>query len=298
MNFGGPTDEATSIRIIHKALDLGINFLDTANVYSRGVSETYVGKALTGGKREKVFLATKVHAKMGDDPNDRGNSRRHIMQQVEASLARLQTEWIDLYQIHRPDSATPIDETLRALDDLVHQGKVRYLGCSTFPAWQICESLWVSDVLRIARFDCEQPPYSIFDRRIENDVLPLCEKYDIAVIPWSPLYGGWLTGKYRKGQPPPEGSREARRKNELDRQVAEKRLDAVEKLIPLAEAKGCTLSQFALAWNMNNPTVTAPIIGPRTEGQLEDNFGALSVEITPEDRKKVDEIVPPGANIP
>ena len=297
MNFGGATDEKESSRIIHKALDAGINFLDTANVYSRGVSEQYTGRALEGGRRQGVFLATKVHAAMGEGPNDRGNSRRHIMMQVEESLKRLQTDWIDLYQIHRPDPTTPIEETLRALDDLVHQGKVRYVGCSTFPPWQIVESLWTSDRLGIVRFESEQPPYSIFERRVEYGVLPLVQKYGIAVIPWSPLFGGWLTGKYRKGQEPPKNSREGRRKKPIKKAVWNKRVRVVEKLIPIAEEKGCTLSQFALAWCLSHPAVTCPIIGPRTEEQLDENLAALGVTITDEDRKKVDEIVPPGTNI-
>lgn len=297
MYFGGRTDEQESIRIIHRALDAGINFLDTANVYNRGVSEQYTGKALAGGKREQVFLATKVHGAMGDGPNDRGNSRRHIMMQVEESLRRFQTDWIDLYQIHRPDPTTPIDETLRALDDLVHQGKVRYVGCSTFPPWQIVEALWTSDKLGLAKFVSEQPPYSIFERRVEYGVLPVAQKYQIAIMPWSPLFGGWLTGKYRKGQEAPEDSRERNRRKPVGKALWNKRVAAVEKLVPIAEQKGCALTAFALAWCLAHPAVTTPIIGPRTVKQLDENLAALDVTITQEDREKVDRVVPPGTNI-
>jgi aryl-alcohol dehydrogenase-like predicted oxidoreductase len=202
MNFGDPTDEQDSIRIIHAALDAGINFLDTADVYNHGVSEQIVGKAIKD-RREHVVLATKVHGRMGDDPNDAGNSRAHIIQGVEDSLRRLDTDHIDLYQLHRPDTATPMDEQLDALSDLIHQGKVRYIGTSTFPAWELCEALWISDRNNYERFVSEQPPYSILRRGIETEVLPFCNKYGFAVLPWSPLAGGWLTGKYRKGEDPP-----------------------------------------------------------------------------------------------
>src|SRR5213079_2529627 len=201
MMFGawGETDHDESIRIIHSALDAGVNFIDTADVYSRGESEEIVGKALAGGRRDNVVLATKVHGRMGDDPNQFGNSRRWIVREVEASLRRLQTDWIDLYQVHRPEADTDIDETLGALTDLVHQGKVRHIGSSTFPAELIVEAQWASERRNLERFVCEQPPYSIFARGIEAGVLPTCERYGIGVIPWSPLAGGWLTGKFRRG---------------------------------------------------------------------------------------------------
>jgi len=302
MNFGGPTDEETSIRIIHAALDAGINFIDTANVYANGRSEEAVGVALADGRRARVVLATKVHFPVGVGPNQRGNSRRHIMEQVDASLRRLRTDWLDLYQIHRPDPGTSIDETLRALDDLVRAGKVRYLGSSTFPAWQLCEAQWVANVRRLDRFASEQPPYSIFRRGVERDVLPFCSRHGIAVMPWSPLEAGWLSGKYRRGEMIPEGSRLFRRqrRGEFDPHSpqAQHRYGLIEQLLPIAEERGCSLSQFALAWCRANPAVTAPIIGPRTEEHLMDNLGALAVSITDEDRKAVDEIVPPGVTIP
>lgn len=296
MNFGGAADEATSIAIIHRALDAGINFFDTANVYNRGVSETILGKALKD-RRDQVVLATKVHGKMGDGPNDRGNSRYHILQQVEASLRRLGTDHIDLYQVHRPDASTPIDETLWALDDLVRQGKVRYIGCSTFPAWQIVESLWISDKNRFARFDCEQPPYSLFVRGVENDVLKVTAKYGLGVIPWSPLAGGWLTGKYRPGEPPPAGTRASRSNWDLNSESARRRFAALEGLEKLAAEAGKTLGQFALAWVRGNPAVTAPIIGPRTVEQLEENLGSISWDLSAEQRAAVDRIIPPGTNL-
>jgi len=299
MMFGGATDEKDSFRIIDRAIDEGINFLDTANMYSSGRSEEVVGAALKrNGKRDSIFLATKVFNKMGTGPNDWGASRRHIMQQVEASLTRLKTDWIDLYQIHRPDPTTPIDETLRALDDLVRSGKIRYAGCSTYQPWRLMQALWQSDKLGVVRFDSEQPPYSIMERRIEYGILPMAREFDLAIIPWSPLFGGWLTGKYRKGSAPPSGSREGRgsRFDESDPRT-KARLDAVEQLVPIAEEKGVSLSHFALAWLLDNKAVTAPIIGPRTEEQLIDNLGALDVTITADDRARVDAVIPPGTSV-
>ncbi|HYG56800.1 MAG TPA: aldo/keto reductase, partial [Symbiobacteriaceae bacterium] len=272
MNFGWRTGEQDAIRMVHQALDAGINFLDTANVYGKGLSETIVGKALKG-RRDQVVLATKVHGKMGDGPNDRGNNRFHILQQVDESLRRLQADHIDLYQIHRPDADTPVDETLRTLDDLVKAGKVRYFGLSTFPAWQIVEALWTSDRLGLERIVSEQPPYHLLDRRVEAEVLPLARKFGVAILPWSPLAGGMLTGKYRAGAPMPEDSRGAHRWKE-DEAWYQKRLATVEKLVPLAEEMGVSLTQFALAWVMHQPGVTSPILGPRTTEQLADNLAA------------------------
>ena len=298
MNFNSRTAEDESIRMIHAALDAGLNFIDTANVYSnRGNSEITVGKALVGGRRERVILATKVHGRMGDGPNDLGNHRQHIFQQIDASLRRLQTDYIDLYQIHRPQEDTPIDETLDALNDLVRQGKVRYIGSSTFPAWQLVESYWVSDRRGFARFICEQPPYHLFDRRIENEVLPVCRKFGTAVIPWSPLAGGWLSGKYRRGQPlPTEGRHLKAMENQEDRAVA-RRLDAIENLLPLAAEAGASLSQLALAWNMAQPGVTSPIIGPRTMEQLEDNLKAADITLDKATLERIDQICPKGQSV-
>ena len=297
MMFGGRTGEPESMDIIDSAIDAGINFLDTANVYSRGASEETVGKALArNGKRDRIVLATKVHGRMDDDdPNAAGNHRQHIIAQCEASLRRLQTDHIDLYQIHRPSSDIPIDETLRALDDLITAGKVRYVGTSTFAAWQLTESLWASKELGLNRFVCEQPPYHLLDRRIERELIPFAQTYGFAIIPWSPLAGGVLTGKYKRGEAPPQDSRFAEQPNRGGRDnLAEAGYDVAEVVTELAQQKGCTPAQVALAWCMHQPGVTSPIVGPRTMEQLEDNLGAIPVEITDEDRKRLDVVAPPG----
>jgi aryl-alcohol dehydrogenase-like predicted oxidoreductase len=298
MMFGGRTEPEESYRIIDAALDAGINFLDTANVYSRGRSEEVTGEALLrNGKRDRVVLATKVHGTMDDDdPNAHGTSRRHIIDQCEQSLRRLKTDYIDLYQLHRPRPEIAIDETLRALDDLVRAGKVRYIGTSTFGAWQVVEALWASKELGLNRFVCEQPPYNLLDRRVERELLPMARTYGIATIPWSPIAGGLLTGKYARGAERPEGSRFAvQGDNPLQqRRLTEGVFDVVEGLEPIAARKDCTLAQLALAWVLHQPGVTSPIIGPRTFDQLEDNLGAIEVAITKEDRAEIDALVPPG----
>ena len=298
MMFGGKTTPTDSYAIIDRAIEAGINFLDTANVYSRGKSETVTGEALKrNGKRDKIVLATKVHGRMDDDdPNAAGSSRRHILEQCDASLKRLQTDYIDLYQIHRPRSDTAIDETLRALDDLVRVGKVRYIGTSTFAAWQVMESLWVSKELGLNRFVSEQPPYHILDRRIERELIPMAQTYGIGLIPWSPLAGGLLTGKYSRNAPPPTDSRfaDVASNPRLQERMTSDLFDVVDGLQPIAQAKNCTLSQLALAWCIQQPGITSPIIGPRTMEQLEDNLGALSVTITDADRAAIDALVPPG----
>ncbi len=296
MNFGGKTDEAESIKCIHHALDQGINIIDTANVYSRGASEEVTGKAIKqSGRRDRIVLATKVHGRMDDaDPNAAGNSRRHIMAQCELSLQRLQTDHIDLYQIHRPQSAIPFDETLRALDDLVRQGKVRYIGVSTFAAWQVVEALWIAKELGLNRVVSEQPPYHLLERRIERELLPMCQTYGLATLPWSPLAGGFFSGKYRRGEARPEGSRWEKSGN---LHFADAAFDVLETAEAIAREKGCTVSQLAIAWVMQRPGATSVIIGPRTMDQLEDNLGALDVEITEDDCKRLDEVAPPGRAI-
>ena len=312
MMFGGKTSPDDSYPIIDRAIDAGINFIDTANVYVNGRSEEVTGEALKrNGLREHVVLATKCHGNMfkaGDDADDRtkkiaelnpnkwGNSRRQIVGECERSLKRLQTDYIDLYQIHRPHPECAIDETMRALDDLVTSGKVRYVGCSTFAAWQVVESLWVSEKLGLNRFVTEQPPYHLLDRRIERELLPMCRTFGIGTIPWSPLAGGFLTGKYKRGDAGPEGSRfggasRHGRKTMLDN---ERCFDVLEAAEALAAGKGCSVSQFALAWVMHQPGVTSPIVGPRTMEQLEDNLKAVDVEVTDADREKIDEVIPPG----
>jgi aryl-alcohol dehydrogenase-like predicted oxidoreductase len=292
MNFGGRTEPKDSAAIIDRALDEGVNFFDTANIYNDGRSEEVVGKALKdNGRREEVVLATKVHGRMGKGPNMRGNHRRHILQQCEASLKRLQTDWIDLYQIHRPESDTPFDETLRALDDLIRAGKVRYIGTSTFAAWQVVETLWTSKELGLNRFVTEQPPYHLLDRRIERELVPMAETFGVGLIPWSPLAGGFLTGKYKRGQEPPENARLRKDKHGVMTDAA---FDVAERVEQIAETSGCSPSQVALSWCMNRPGITSPIIGPRTMDQLEDNLGALRVELTDGHLASLDEVAPPG----
>lgn len=298
MNFGDDADEEASIRLIHRAIDEGINFLDTADVYSRGVSERITGKALaTDGRRDRVFLATKVYNKMGDDPNDWGSHRYHIMKGCEDSLRRLGTDHIDLYQLHRPQPSIPIDETLRALDDLIRQGKVRYIGTSTFAAWQVVESLWVSKELGLNRFICEQPPYNLLDRRIERELLPMCRTYGIGTIPWAPIAGGLLTGKYRLNQPRPEGARYE--KGAFANRDNDAALARVEDYLTFCEERGGNVSpaQFATAWVRAQPGVTSPIIGPRTIEQYEDYMKSMEIAITDEDSKRLDEIFPPGTHL-
>jgi aryl-alcohol dehydrogenase-like predicted oxidoreductase len=303
MMFGawGNTDHDDSIAIIHRALDAGINFIDTADVYSRGESEEIVGKALAGGRREQVVLATKVHGKMhDDDPNQFGNSRRWIVQEVENSLRRLKTDYIDLYQIHRPELDTDIDETLGALSDLVRAGKVRQIGSSTFPAHQIVEAQWVAERRGRERFVCEQPPYSMLIRRIEADVLPTCEKYSIGVIPWSPLAGGWLSGKYRKGGSSPAESRRAQMlpsRYDMSLPGNQAKLDAADALGALADEAGMPLIEMALAFVTTHPAVTAAIIGPRTMEQLESQLPALQRTLGADVLDRIDEIVPPGTTV-
>jgi aryl-alcohol dehydrogenase-like predicted oxidoreductase len=296
MMFGGKTRPDDSYPIIDRAIDAGVNFIDTANVYSRGESEKVTGEALKrNGKRPSIVLATKVHGVMADDePNASGNSRRHIIEQCEASLKRLQTDYIDLYQIHRPEPQTPIDETLRALDDLIRSGKIRYIGTSTYAAWQSVEALWVAEKLGLNRFVTEQPPYNILDRRIERGLLPMAMHYGYGIIPWSPLAGGLLTGKYKRGEKAPEGSRFSDPNPRLASRFTDGVYDVTEALEKVVAAKGVTLSQFALAWVLRQPGVTSPIIGPRTMEQLEDNLKAVEIDITDGDKATVDELVPAG----
>jgi aryl-alcohol dehydrogenase-like predicted oxidoreductase len=301
MMFGawGETDHDKSIAIIHRALDAGINFIDTADVYSRGESEEIVGKALAGGKRDNVILATKVHGTMGDDPNEFGNTRRWIIREVENSLRRLKTDWIDLYQIHRPELDTDIDETLGALSDLVHQGKVRYIGSSTFPPSRVVEAQWVARERGHERFVTEQPPYSLLVRGIEADLLPTCRRHGMGVIPWSPLAGGWLSGRWRKGQEPPTSTRADRIPSRYDLSIPanQRKLDVVEQLAVLAEEAGLTLVHLAIAFVIRHPAVTAAIIGPRTMEQLESQLGAADVTLEDAVLDRIDEIVVPGTNV-
>src|SRR3954469_16149204 len=281
MMFGawGNTDHDDSIRIIHRALDAGINFVDTADVYSRGESEEIVGKALAGGRRDHVVLATKVHGTMGDDPNEFGNTKRWIRMEVENSLRRLKTDWIDLYQIHRPEEDTDVDETLGVLTDLVREGKVRYAGSSTFPASQIVEAQWVAHKRGRERFVGEQPPYSLLVRGVEADVLPTCRRHGMGVIPWSPLAGGWLSGRYRRDEDVPESRRAQMLPSRYDMSIPgnQRKLDAADALGKLADELGVSLVQLAIAFVINHPAVTAAIIGPRTMEHLEGQLGATDL---------------------
>jgi aryl-alcohol dehydrogenase-like predicted oxidoreductase len=301
MMFGawGNQDHDDSIRIIRRALDAGINFIDTADVYARGESEEIVGKALAGGRRDDVVLATKFHGTMGDDPNQQGNSRRWIVKEVEDSLRRLKTDWIDLYQVHRPEDDTDVEETLGALSDLVHAGKVRYLGSSTFPASQIVEAQWAARERNLERFVCEQPPYSMLVRGIEEDVLPTCARHGMGVIPWSPLAGGWLSGRYRQGAEQPASTRAERlpARYDLSNPANQRKLDAADALGALADEAGMSLVELAIAWVIRHPAVTAAIIGPRTMEQLESQLPAAELALDDALLDRIDEIVPPGLNV-
>jgi aryl-alcohol dehydrogenase-like predicted oxidoreductase len=300
MMFGawGNPDHEESIRIIHAALDAGVNFVDTADVYAGGESEEIVGKALRG-RRDDVVLATKVHGSMGDDRNRRGNSRRWIVREVEDSLRRLGTDWIDLYQIHRPEPDTAIDETLGALTDLVRAGKVRYIGSSTFPAHAIVAAQWTAQRRGRERFVCEQPPYSMLVRGIEADVLPVCRAHGMGVISWSPLAGGWLSGRYRKGADAPKSTRSDRLPQRFDLTLPanQAKLDAAEALAGVADEAGLSMIHMALGFVLTHPAVTAAIIGPRTMEQLESQLGATDVDLPSGVLDQIDAIVPPGINL-
>jgi aryl-alcohol dehydrogenase-like predicted oxidoreductase len=297
----GNKDEDECLRMIHEALDAGINLIDTADLYGEGGSEEVVGKALKG-RRDQVVLATKFHNPMGPGPNERGNSRLWIMRAVEASLRRLDTDHIDLYQAHRWDPATEIEETLSALTDLVRQGKVRYIGCSTFPAFLIVEARWVSERRGLERFVCEQPPYSIFVRRAEMDVFPVCDRYGMGALVWSPLAAGWLTGKYRRGQETPADSRAVTYPGpymaprfDLAREGNQRKLDLVEALEGVADEAGLSLTHMAMAFSLAHPAVTSTIIGPRTPEQLWDLMAGADVRLDERTLDAIDAIVPPGA---
>lgn len=301
MMFGawGNPDHAESVRIIHAALDAGVNVVDTADVYGAGESEQIVGKALAGGRRDDVFLATKFHGTMGEDPNRAGNSRRWIFRAVEESLRRLQTDWIDLYQVHRWDLGTDVEETLGALDDLVRAGRIRYAGTSTWPLQRVVEAQWVARRDARNRFVSEQPPYSILVRRIEGDLLPAARDYGIAILPWSPLAGGWLSGRYRLGQATPTSPRAQRvpDRYDLGDPANRRKLEAADALARLAEEAGLSLIQLSLAFVLRHPAITSAIIGPRTMEQLESQLGADEVTLSHDVLDRIDEIVPPGTTV-
>jgi aryl-alcohol dehydrogenase-like predicted oxidoreductase len=295
LNFGGGTDEAESIRIVHAALDAGINLIDTANVYNGGRSEEITGRALRG-RRDRVVLATKVHGRTGDGPNDAGGSRMHILQACEDSLRRLGTDWIDLYQVHRPSPEVAVDETLGALTDLVRAGKVRYIGCSTHPAWMVMEALATSVRLGLARYVSEQPPYNLLDRRIENELVPLAQRHSLALLPWAPLAQGILAGRYPASAPLPSDSRAARLAGSIyAERVTPAGIAAGARFAELAAEHGRTPGQLALLWCKDQPAVTSPVIGPRTIEQLDELLPVLEMSLTPDERASCDGINPPGS---
>jgi aryl-alcohol dehydrogenase-like predicted oxidoreductase len=299
MMFGpwGNDDRADAIRVIHRALDAGINFVDTADVYSGGVSEEIVGDALQG-RRDDIVLATKFFMPMDKEPNRGGGSRKWIMQEVENSLRRLKTDYIDLYQVHRPSPTTDVEETLGALTDLVRQGKIRYLGSSSYAASQIVEAQWASRERNLERFVTEQPPYSILVRGIEADVLPTARRYGMGILVYSPLSGGWLTGRWRKDAPgTPTSSARPNARFDMSLAANQRKLDIVEELALLAEQSGLTLIELALAWAINHPAVTSAIIGPRTMEQLESQLTAADVTLSTEILDRIDELVAPGVTL-
>ena len=294
MRFGaaGNPDHDDSVRIVHKALDAGINFVDTADSYSHGESEEIVGKALKG-RRDDVVLATKAHLPMGEDPNRQGNSRRWLVRALDDSLRRLGTDHVDLYQLHRPAPDTDVEETLSALTDLIRAGKIRAIGTSTFPASEIVEAQWTAERRNLARFRTEQPPYSILDRRIENEVLPVCERYGMGALVWSPLAQGLLTGRYRKG-----ATTDSRRASYgFKHMTDERRLDTVEQLIPVAEQAGMSLTHMAMAFAIAHPGVTSAIIGPRTMDHLDDLLAGMDTTLDDDVLDQIDTIVPPGTGV-
>jgi aryl-alcohol dehydrogenase-like predicted oxidoreductase len=298
LNFGSPTPEDEAARIIDMALGAGLNLIDTSNSYNAGESEAMIGRILgASGRRHELMLATKGHFPTGPGPNDRGNSRLHIMRAFEDSLRRLQTDYVDLYQIHRPDPDTPVEETLAALTDLVRQGKVRYIGCTTHPAWRVMEALMVSELKHLVRYVSEQPPYNLLDRRIENELLPLCRSHGLAVFPWSPLAQGVLAGRYASAQEVPADSRAALRGGVYAERVSAAGIEVGRRFVALAQEHGIDPARLALLWVKDQPGITAPIFGPRTAAQLEHILPVLELSLSEELRRACDELVPPGSAV-
>ena len=294
-NFGAATDDATAARLIHAALDAGINMVDTADSYHGGRSEEAVGRALAG-RRDRVVVATKVHYPTGPGVNDGGNSRHHILRACDASLRRLQTDYIDLYQVHRPDPAVAIEETLGALTDLVRAGKVRAIGCSTHPAWMVMEALAVSERHGLSRYVSEQPPYNLLDRRIENELIPLAARYQVAILPWAPLAQGVLAGRYASSAAPDADSRAGRMPGSIyARRVTPRGIAAGERFASLAREFGKTPGQLALLWCKDQPSVTSPVVGPRTMAQLADVLPVLQMRLSEDERRACDGINAPGS---
>ncbi len=289
--FGGKVDAEGVVAIMGQAKEVGVNFIDTADIYTRSVSEEYIGRALNAA-RQWWLLATKVNGPVGDGPNDRGNSRKHIMDGVEASLRRLQTDYIDLYQIHFWDPTTPAEETLRALDDLVHQGKVRYIGCSNFAAWQLVESIWIARQAGLASYVSIQPAYNLFDREIERELIPACQNCGIGIIPYNPLAGGVLTGKYRQGEAPPQGTRfAAASRGMVARVLTDRNYMRVEKLEAFAAERGHRVGELAVTWLASRPMVGPVICGATNPGQVVENAHSLEWKLSAEDEKTLQEIL-------
>ena len=295
-NFANPTPEAESVAIIERALDAGINLIDTSNSYAQGECERIIGRALAAnGRRQQVILATKAHYPTGPGPNDRGNSRLHLMRACEDSLRRLQTDTIDLYQLHRPAFDIPIDETLGALTDLVRQGKVRYIGSSTAPAWKVMEALMVSELKGLVRFVSEQPPYNLLDRRIENELVPMCQAHGLAILPWTPLAMGVLAGRYSDAAAFPADSRASLRGGIYAQRVTARGIEIGKQFVQLANERGMSPAQLAVLWVKDQPGITAPLIGPRTVEQLEHFLPVLEMQLDESIRLACDELVPPGS---
>ena len=295
MNFGDPTDESASFRIINAALDAGINILDCADIYADGESERIIGKALAEcGKRHDVLVTSKVFLPTGTGPNDAGNSKHHIMNACERSLKRLKTDWIDIYFLHRTDFNVPQEESLAALDLLVQQGKVRYIGCSTHPPWRAVEAWWVADKHHYPKFICEQPPYNLLDRRVELEIMPMCKAYDMGIISWSPLAQGVLAGRYRDTTEIPPGSRGAFKAIYAER-ITRPGIEVAQQMAKRAVDKGCSLPQLAVAWVLHQTGITASIIGPRTLAHLEDLLPAADLKLNDADLAFCDQLVKPGA---
>jgi aryl-alcohol dehydrogenase-like predicted oxidoreductase len=297
MNFGNQTDKNESFKIIDAAIDSGINILDCADVYAGGESERVIGEALTAnGKRKDIFITSKVFQPVGDGPNDRGNSKHHILEGCESSLRSLKTDYIDIYFLHRTDFTVPQEETLAALDLLVRQGKIRHVGCSTHPPWRVVEAMWIADKHHYPKFVCEQPPYNFLDRRIENEIVPMCREYDLGIISWSPLAQGVLAGRYQDAGKLPTGSRGAFKKIYAER-ITQQGIEVAQQLAKRARHKGCTLPQLALAWILHQPGITGAIIGPRTWDHFNDLLAATEVHLDPSDLEFCDALVSPGTNV-
>lgn len=297
-NFANPTPEAESIAMIERAIDAGINLIDTSNSYAKGESERIIGRALAAsGRRDQVLVATKAHYPTGPGPNDCGNSRLHLMKACEESLKRLQVDCIDLFQLHRPSFELPIEETMCALTDLVRQGKVRYVGCSTTPAWKAMESIMVSELKGYVRFVSEQPPYNLLDRRIENEMVPFCQEYQLGIFPWSPLAMGILAGRYADADKTPEASRAALRGGIYAERVTARGIEVGSRFVQLAKDRGISPAQLAVLWVKDQPGITAPLIGPRTLEQLEHFLPVMEMQLDDQTRAACDALVPPGSAV-